>query len=89
MFLGCWFQAALGQSCSCGKEELGGGEEGLMQGLQARRLLNSPCPPLSSDGYEFLEILKEVAQENTDNPDLSIIWIDPEEFPLVKSPPSP
>ncbi|ETE72073.1 Calsequestrin-1, partial [Ophiophagus hannah] len=35
------------------------------------------------DGYEFLEILKEVAQDNTDNPDLSIIWIDPEEFPLL------
>ncbi|XP_039508635.1 calsequestrin-1b isoform X1 [Pimephales promelas] len=35
------------------------------------------------DGYEFLEILKEVAQENTDNPDLSIIWIDPDDFPLM------
>ncbi|XP_058016836.1 calsequestrin-1 [Ahaetulla prasina] len=35
------------------------------------------------DGYEFLEILKDVAQDNTDNPDLSIIWIDPEEFPLL------
>uniref|UniRef100_A0A452IZQ4 Calsequestrin n=1 Tax=Gopherus agassizii TaxID=38772 RepID=A0A452IZQ4_9SAUR len=34
------------------------------------------------DGYEFLEILKDVAQDNTDNPDLSIIWIDPEDFPL-------
>ncbi|KAF7235557.1 Calsequestrin-1 [Varanus komodoensis] len=35
------------------------------------------------DGFEFLEILKEVARENTDNPDLSIIWIDPEDFPLL------
>ncbi|XP_073692908.1 calsequestrin-1b [Garra rufa] len=34
------------------------------------------------DGYEFLEILKEVAQENTENLDLSIIWIDPDDFPL-------
>uniref|UniRef100_A0A8C1SAV3 Calsequestrin n=1 Tax=Cyprinus carpio TaxID=7962 RepID=A0A8C1SAV3_CYPCA len=35
------------------------------------------------DGYEFLEILKEVAQENTEDPDLSIIWIDPDNFPLM------
>ncbi|XP_056620175.1 calsequestrin-2-like isoform X2 [Triplophysa dalaica] len=35
------------------------------------------------DGYEFLEILKEVARDNTNNPDLSIIWIDPDEFPLL------
>ncbi|XP_048041300.1 calsequestrin-1b isoform X2 [Megalobrama amblycephala] len=35
------------------------------------------------DGYEFLEILKEVAQQNTENPDLSIIWIDPDDFPLM------
>uniref|UniRef100_A0A8C4ZN00 Calsequestrin n=1 Tax=Gadus morhua TaxID=8049 RepID=A0A8C4ZN00_GADMO len=35
------------------------------------------------DGYEFLEILKEVARENTDNPNLSIIWIDPDNFPLL------
>ncbi|XP_058638867.1 calsequestrin-1b isoform X3 [Onychostoma macrolepis] len=35
------------------------------------------------DGYEFLEILKEVAQENTENPDLSIIWIDPDDFALM------
>lgn len=35
------------------------------------------------DGYEFLETLKAVAQDNTDNPDLSIIWIDPDDFPLV------
>ncbi|XP_011485949.1 calsequestrin-1 isoform X2 [Oryzias latipes] len=35
------------------------------------------------DGFEFLEILKEVAQDNTDNPNLSIIWIDPDDFPLL------
>ncbi|KAJ0006653.1 hypothetical protein NQD34_013926, partial [Periophthalmus magnuspinnatus] len=35
------------------------------------------------DGFEFLEILKEVARENTDNPNLSIIWIDPDSFPLL------
>uniref|UniRef100_A0A8C4Q9F4 Calsequestrin n=1 Tax=Eptatretus burgeri TaxID=7764 RepID=A0A8C4Q9F4_EPTBU len=37
------------------------------------------------DGYEFLSILKDVAQANTDNPDLSIIWIDPDDFPLMIS----
>ncbi|CAL8241432.1 unnamed protein product [Merluccius merluccius] len=35
------------------------------------------------DGYEFLDILKEVARENTNNPNLSIIWIDPDNFPLL------
>uniref|UniRef100_H9H0Y5 Calsequestrin n=1 Tax=Meleagris gallopavo TaxID=9103 RepID=H9H0Y5_MELGA len=35
------------------------------------------------DGFEFLETLKEVARDNTDNPKLSIIWIDPEDFPLL------
>ncbi|KAM6190189.1 calsequestrin-1 [Sarcoramphus papa] len=35
------------------------------------------------DGFEFLEILKDVARDNTDNPDLSILWIDPEDFPLL------
>lgn len=39
---------------------------------------------LVSDGYEFLEILKEVARDNTHLPDLSIIWIDPDDFPLVR-----
>lgn len=38
-----------------------------------------------ADGFEFLEILKEVARENTDNPNLSIIWIDPDDFPLVQT----
>lgn len=42
------------------------------------------CPP--QDGYEFLETLKAVAQDNTENPDLSIIWIDPDDFPLVRGP---
>uniref|UniRef100_A0AAX7W2S7 Calsequestrin n=1 Tax=Astatotilapia calliptera TaxID=8154 RepID=A0AAX7W2S7_ASTCA len=35
------------------------------------------------DGFEFLEILKQVAEDNTDNPDLSIVWIDPDDFPLL------
>ncbi|KAM9836011.1 calsequestrin-2-like [Aulostomus maculatus] len=35
------------------------------------------------DGYEFLEILKDVARENTNNPELSIVWIDPDDFPLL------
>ncbi|PIO30773.1 hypothetical protein AB205_0182490, partial [Aquarana catesbeiana] len=35
------------------------------------------------DGYEFIQILKEVARENTENPELSIVWIDPDDFPLV------
>uniref|UniRef100_A0A671KLW8 Calsequestrin n=1 Tax=Sinocyclocheilus anshuiensis TaxID=1608454 RepID=A0A671KLW8_9TELE len=35
------------------------------------------------DGFEFLEILKEVARDNTHNPDLSIVWIDPDNFPLL------
>ncbi|XP_008069760.1 calsequestrin-2 isoform X2 [Carlito syrichta] len=35
------------------------------------------------DGYEFLEILKQVARDNTDNPELSILWIDPDDFPLL------
>lgn len=39
---------------------------------------------LVPDGYEFLEILKEVARDNTHLPDLSIIWIDPDDFPLVR-----
>uniref|UniRef100_A0A4W5K471 Calsequestrin n=1 Tax=Hucho hucho TaxID=62062 RepID=A0A4W5K471_9TELE len=36
-----------------------------------------------SDGYEFLELLKEVARDNTHHPGLSIIWIDPDDFPLL------
>lgn len=38
-----------------------------------------------SDGFEFLEIVKQVARDNTDNPDLSIVWIDPDDFPLVST----
>ena len=40
----------------------------------------------SQDGYEFLEILKDVARDNTNNPELSIVWIDPDDFPLVLPP---
>uniref|UniRef100_A0A452SZ32 Calsequestrin n=1 Tax=Ursus maritimus TaxID=29073 RepID=A0A452SZ32_URSMA len=36
-----------------------------------------------ANGFEFLETLKAVAQDNTENPDLSIIWIDPDDFPLL------
>uniref|UniRef100_A0A8C5B2P7 Calsequestrin n=1 Tax=Gadus morhua TaxID=8049 RepID=A0A8C5B2P7_GADMO len=35
------------------------------------------------DGFEFLEILKEVARDNTHLPDLSIVWIDPDDFSLL------
>uniref|UniRef100_A0A674MFJ2 Calsequestrin n=1 Tax=Takifugu rubripes TaxID=31033 RepID=A0A674MFJ2_TAKRU len=35
------------------------------------------------DGFEFLEILKQVARDNTQLPELSIIWIDPDDFPLL------
>ncbi|XP_068945380.1 calsequestrin-2 [Petaurus breviceps papuanus] len=35
------------------------------------------------DGFEFLEILKQVARDNTNNPDLSIVWIDPDDFPML------
>ena len=52
--------------------------------LEARQAQASPnlLGP-AADGYEFLEILKQVARDNTDNPDLSIVWIDPDDFPLV------
>lgn len=51
---------------------------------EARRARASPrlLDP-AADGYEFLEILKQVARDNTDNPDLSIVWIDPDDFPLL------
>lgn len=42
------------------------------------------CPLHVLDGFEFLEILKEVAKDNTHNPGLSIVWIDPDDFPLVR-----
>lgn len=35
------------------------------------------------DGFEFLEILKQVARDNTHLPELSIVWIDPDDFPLL------
>lgn len=38
-----------------------------------------------ADGFEFLETVKQVAKDNTNNPDLSIVWIDPDDFPLVSS----
>uniref|UniRef100_A0A8D1DVH3 Calsequestrin n=1 Tax=Sus scrofa TaxID=9823 RepID=A0A8D1DVH3_PIG len=44
------------------------------------------CPRSKPYGYEFLEILKQVARDNTDNPDLSIVWIDPDDFPLLPTP---
>ena len=37
------------------------------------------------EGYEFVQVLKQVAVLNTDNDDLSIVWIDPDEFPLLHS----
>lgn len=40
---------------------------------------------LATDGYEFLEILKQVARDNTHLPELSIVWIDPDDFPLVST----
>ena len=38
---------------------------------------------MSFPGYEFSEVLKEVAKIHTENDDLSIVWIDPDDFPLV------
>lgn len=43
------------------------------------------CVSLAPDGYEFLEVLKQVARDNTHLPELSIVWIDPDDFPLVRS----
>lgn len=43
------------------------------------------CASLAADGYEFLELLKQVARDNTHLPELSIVWIDPDDFPLVSS----
>lgn len=45
------------------------------------------CLMVSPDGFEFLEILKQVARDNTQLPELSIIWIDPDDFPLVSHEP--
>ncbi|CBY13690.1 unnamed protein product, partial [Oikopleura dioica] len=35
------------------------------------------------EGYEFTQNLKAAAQIHTDNEELSIVWIDPDEFPLM------
>ncbi|XP_058716426.1 calsequestrin-1-like [Poecile atricapillus] len=35
------------------------------------------------DGFEFLEILKEVARDKRDNPEFRILWIDPDDFPML------
>ncbi|XP_052651809.1 LOW QUALITY PROTEIN: calsequestrin-1 [Harpia harpyja] len=46
----------------------------------------APLTPIPTpNGFEFLEILKDVARDNMDNPDLSILWINPEDFPLLIS----
>lgn len=45
------------------------------------------CVMLPLDGFEFLEILKQVARDNTHLPELSIVWIDPDDFPLVRREP--
>lgn len=45
---------------------------------------NWHCVTWFPDGYEFLEILKQVARDNTHLPELSIVWIDPDDFPLVR-----
>lgn len=45
------------------------------------------CVMLPLDGFEFLEILKQVARDNTHLPELSIVWIDPDDFPLVRHDP--
>ncbi|XP_048144373.1 ubiquitin carboxyl-terminal hydrolase 21 [Corvus hawaiiensis] len=34
------------------------------------------------DGFEFLETLKEVARDKRGDPKFSILWIDPDDFPL-------
>ena len=36
------------------------------------------------EGYEFSQNLKAAAQIHTENEELSIVWIDPDEFPLVR-----
>lgn len=35
------------------------------------------------EGYEFLGVVKEVAQKHTEDERLSIVWIDPDDFSLV------
>lgn len=40
------------------------------------------------EGYEFSQNLKAAAQIHSENEDLSIVWIDPDEFPLVRIQPA-
>lgn len=54
--------------------------------LSSAPLTHVHAPLSFPDGYEFLEILKDVARDNTNNPELSIVWIDPDDFPLVPFP---
>lgn len=54
--------------------------------LSSAPLTHAHAPLSFPDGYEFLEILKDVARDNTNNPELSIVWIDPDDFPLVPFP---
>lgn len=76
-------QAAWGLKCiSVGSEETG--LDSCLPFLSAPPHFSRFCS--FQDGYEFLETLKAVAQDNTENPDLSIIWIDPDDFPLVRGP---
>nr|XP_002130664.1 calsequestrin-2 [Ciona intestinalis] len=35
------------------------------------------------EGFEFLQLLKEIAHIHTDDPNLSIVWIDPDDFTLL------
>lgn len=67
---------------SCGRQ--GGKRSGLVSSVSFSSLPTSHFLLVFQDGYEFLETLKAVAQDNTENPDLSIIWIDPDDFPLVR-----
>ena len=45
------------------------------------------CPQNSTFllGFELVQTLKELAQLQDSNEDLSIVWIDPDDFPLVSS----
>uniref|UniRef100_A0A8C7TA91 Calsequestrin n=1 Tax=Oncorhynchus mykiss TaxID=8022 RepID=A0A8C7TA91_ONCMY len=51
--------------------------------LRAEDMFETTWIDTQMDGYEFLEILKDVARDNTNNPELSIVWIDPDDFPLL------
>jgi len=35
------------------------------------------------EGFEFLQMIKEIAQSHIENEDLSVVWIDPDDFALV------